>query len=101
METLGDVGIVASLFQACMDAIKIIIAQGVDDESFKTHIPKLKYIYHSLVLWNIDHSAEDGNLDRILQTAQGLQKATLIPMRSIIHILAFGSDTFISPTILF
>lgn len=101
MEIPGDAGIVARLFQACINTIKLVITEGVDDESLQAHVPKFKRVHHSLALWNIDHSVENGNLDSILQRAQGLQKATLIPLRSIARILAFGLSTFTSPFVLF
>lgn len=100
MEMPRNVGIVARLYQACIDIIKTIVLQEVNDQSLQTYVLPLRRIHHSLVLWDSDHSVGKGDLDIILQRSRRLQEATLVPLRSMALILAFGLMISMSPVIL-
>lgn len=93
-------GIMARLWLACRVIVWIIIEEG-DDQSPRTHVEPLKQIEHRLLNWNSDHMVDNSHMDMTLQRSKGLWKATIVPLRSLTRVLAFGLILFSSPITLF
>jgi hypothetical protein len=91
----GDIGIVAQLFQTCVELTKMSSSALKEiDHASPRHQRAFTRFGQSFTLWGQGHDISSGGLDATIQKSKRLQHVTIRALRSILQRLVFGMLEF-------